>query len=147
MPTGNRATRALVPAVIGGILFLLLLVLLGLGGLHWLCKKGVCPFGGHEGPEAASGAAGPEATGSAATASNFDNILFNEVGPTARVGGSLPSPAGLPDEAVLCPRTTSPCRPASTCDCTPGLLALHHGQEAAGDRSPHVLHPQDSAYE
>ncbi|XP_040860535.1 apical endosomal glycoprotein [Ochotona curzoniae] len=75
---GNRATRALVPAVIGGILFLLLLVLLGLGGLHWLCKKGVCPFGGHEGPEAASGAAGPEATGSAATASNFDNILFNE---------------------------------------------------------------------
>ncbi|XP_062064316.1 apical endosomal glycoprotein [Lepus europaeus] len=77
---GDTAMPTLVPAVVGGaLLFFLLLVLLGLGGLHWLCRKGMCPLGGHsDSSTAGAGATLPEATGSAAEASNFANILFNQ---------------------------------------------------------------------
>ncbi|XP_047380807.1 apical endosomal glycoprotein isoform X3 [Sciurus carolinensis] len=63
---GDSTASVTVPAMIGGaLLFLMLLVLLGLGGRHWLQKKGGCPFWSGEG----------------AAAAGFDNILFNAVGP------------------------------------------------------------------
>lgn len=55
----------MVPAAVGGaLLVLILLVLLGVLGRHWL-QKGGCPF---------RGATEAKATG-------FDNVLFNAVGP------------------------------------------------------------------
>ncbi|XP_070451233.1 apical endosomal glycoprotein isoform X4 [Equus przewalskii] len=58
-------SQATVPAVVGGALLLLvLLVLLALVGRHWLWKKGDCAFGAKR----------------AAAAPGFDNILFNADG-------------------------------------------------------------------
>ncbi|XP_074250583.1 apical endosomal glycoprotein isoform X12 [Saimiri boliviensis] len=64
---GDTATPVPVPAVVGGaLLFLMLLVLLGLGGQRWLEKRGSCPF----------------RSDTEATAPGFDNILFNADGVT-----------------------------------------------------------------
>lgn len=63
LPSGEMAAPVpLLVAVGGALLFLMFLVLLGLGGWHWL--KEHCP--------------GQRSTD--ATASGFDNILFNAVG-------------------------------------------------------------------
>lgn len=69
-----------VPATVGGTLLLMLLVLLGLLGRHWLQKKGGCPFRDR----------------TAASAPGFDNILFNAVGAPGwggQVGGGAAGPA------------------------------------------------------
>nr|XP_012422247.1 PREDICTED: apical endosomal glycoprotein [Odobenus rosmarus divergens] len=59
---GETALATSVPTVVGStLLALVLLVLLGLGGRHWLQKKGGCPSRGE----------------TAATAPGFDNIVFN----------------------------------------------------------------------
>ncbi|XP_078188411.1 apical endosomal glycoprotein isoform X8 [Callithrix jacchus] len=64
---GDTATPVSVPAVVGGaLLFLMLLVLLGLGGRRWLQKRRSCPF----------------QSNTEATAPGFDNILFNADGVT-----------------------------------------------------------------
>ncbi|KAL4691655.1 hypothetical protein H8957_003204 [Semnopithecus entellus] len=63
---GDTAVPMSVPTVVGSaLLLLMLLVLLGLGGRHWL-KRGSCPFQSH----------------TEATAPGFDNILFNADGVT-----------------------------------------------------------------
>ncbi|XP_074250574.1 apical endosomal glycoprotein isoform X4 [Saimiri boliviensis] len=74
---GDTATPVPVPAVVGGaLLFLMLLVLLGLGGQRWLEKRGSCPF----------------RSDTEATAPGFDNILFNAVGAPWRWDGvTLPA--------------------------------------------------------
>lgn len=71
-----------VPAMVGGTLLLMLLVLLGLLGRHWLQKKGGCPFRDR----------------TVASAPGFDNILFNAVGApgaggSGQVGGGAAGPA------------------------------------------------------
>uniref|UniRef100_A0A8C6C3I3 MAM domain containing 4 n=1 Tax=Monodon monoceros TaxID=40151 RepID=A0A8C6C3I3_MONMO len=59
---GDTAVATSVPAVVGGtLLLLMLLVLLGLAGRHWLHNRGGCPFWGETDTVAPS----------------FDNILFN----------------------------------------------------------------------
>ncbi|XP_032117660.1 apical endosomal glycoprotein isoform X6 [Sapajus apella] len=64
---GDTAMPVPVPAVVGGaLLFLMFLVLLGLGGRRWLQKRGSCPF----------------QSSTEATAPSFDNILFNADGVT-----------------------------------------------------------------
>uniref|UniRef100_I3MPS8 MAM domain containing 4 n=2 Tax=Ictidomys tridecemlineatus TaxID=43179 RepID=I3MPS8_ICTTR len=68
---GGMTASMMVPALVGGaLLFLILLVLLGLGGRHWL-QKGGCPFRSNKD----------------VAAPGFDNILFNADGVT------LPAPA------------------------------------------------------
>ncbi|ELK07393.1 Apical endosomal glycoprotein, partial [Pteropus alecto] len=63
---GDTARATLVPAAVGGaLLVLMLLVLLGVLGRHWLRKKGGCPFRSR----------------AEAKATGFDNVLFNAVGP------------------------------------------------------------------
>uniref|UniRef100_F7GJQ2 MAM domain containing 4 n=1 Tax=Callithrix jacchus TaxID=9483 RepID=F7GJQ2_CALJA len=65
---GDTATPVSVPAVVGGaLLFLMLLVLLGLGGRRWLQKRRSCPF----------------QSNTEATAPGFDNILFNAASVTS----------------------------------------------------------------
>ncbi|XP_060054986.1 apical endosomal glycoprotein [Erinaceus europaeus] len=73
---GDKAVDTLVPAAVGGALFLLLLVLLGLAVRHWLRKKGGWPFQGETAPT-----------------SSFDNILFNsdQVTLPATVTSDVPS--------------------------------------------------------
>lgn len=68
LPSGERAPVSVPIAVGGALLFFMFLVLLGLGGRHWLQKQR-CPF---------------QRSTDAAT-SGFDNILFNAVG-TPRCG-------------------------------------------------------------
>lgn len=68
LPSGERAPMSVPIAVGGALLFFMFLVLLGLGGRHWLQKQR-CPF---------------QRSTDAAT-SGFDNILFNAVG-TPRCG-------------------------------------------------------------
>ncbi|XP_055126287.1 apical endosomal glycoprotein isoform X2 [Symphalangus syndactylus] len=64
---GDTAAPVSVPAAVGSMLLLLiLLVLLGLGGRRWLQKRGSCPF----------------QSNTEATAPSFDNILFNADGVT-----------------------------------------------------------------
>lgn len=64
-----------VPAVVGGtLLLLMLLVLLGLAGRRWLQNRGGCPFWGETDTVAPS----------------FDNILFNAVGALGGVAGRSP---------------------------------------------------------
>lgn len=64
-----------VPAMVGGaLLLLMLLVLLGLGGRHWLQKKGGCPFQSNRD----------------VAAPGFDNILFTAVGAPGVGVGALP---------------------------------------------------------
>lgn len=64
-----------VPAVVGGtLLLLMLLVLLGLAGWRWLQNRGGCPFWGETDTVAPS----------------FDNILFNAVGALGGVAGRSP---------------------------------------------------------
>ncbi|KAK2120740.1 Apical endosomal glycoprotein [Saguinus oedipus] len=64
---GNTAMPVSVPAVVGGVLlFLMFLVLLGLGGWCWLQKRRSCPF----------------QSNTEATDPSFDNILFNADGVT-----------------------------------------------------------------
>ncbi|XP_062938627.1 apical endosomal glycoprotein [Cynocephalus volans] len=59
---GDTAMPVSVPAVVGGtVLLLMLMVLLGVGGRHWLRRKGGCPF------QREMEAAAP----------SFDNVLFN----------------------------------------------------------------------
>ncbi|KAM5298575.1 apical endosomal glycoprotein [Ctenodactylus gundi] len=59
---GHEARPVPVPSVVGGaLLFLVFLVLLGLGGRYWLQKRGACPF------RRDTGAAAP----------GFDNVLFS----------------------------------------------------------------------
>lgn len=62
LSSGEMDAYVSVPAAVGGaLLFFMFLVLLGLGGWHWLQKQH-CPF-----------------QRSTDTTSGFDNILFNEV--------------------------------------------------------------------
>nr|XP_030693961.1 apical endosomal glycoprotein [Globicephala melas] len=76
---GDTAVATSVPAVVGGtLLLLMLLVLLGLAGRRWLQNRGGCPFWGETDTVAPS----------------FDNILFNAVGALGGGGGQEPlSPA------------------------------------------------------
>lgn len=63
LPSGEVAAPMSVPVAVGGaLLFFMFLVLLGLGGWHWLQKQH-CPRQSTD-----------------AVASGFDNILFNAVG-------------------------------------------------------------------
>lgn len=89
------------PAAVGGaLLVLMLLVLLGVLGRHWL-QKGGCPF---------RGVAEDKATG-------FDNVLFNTVGPWVGAGGldpelgaggQVPPGAGRPFHPAVTKRLCSP---------------------------------------
>nr|XP_033715245.1 apical endosomal glycoprotein [Tursiops truncatus] len=72
---GDTAVATSVPAVVGGtLLLLMLLVLLGLAGRRWLQNRGGCPFWGETDTVAPS----------------FDNILFNAVGALGGVAGRSP---------------------------------------------------------
>ncbi|XP_049567835.1 apical endosomal glycoprotein [Orcinus orca] len=72
---GDTAVATSVPAVVGGtLLLLMLLVLLGLAGRRWLQNRGGCPFWGETDTAAPS----------------FDNILFNAVGALGGVAGRSP---------------------------------------------------------
>ncbi|XP_076793678.1 apical endosomal glycoprotein isoform X2 [Arvicanthis niloticus] len=88
---GEVAAPMSVPVAIGGaLLFFMFLVLLGLGGRHWLWKQH-CPRHSTD-----------------AVASGFDNILFNAVG-TPKCG-QVGDPASMFNEGkAVVDRTVPPC--------------------------------------
>lgn len=84
LPSGGVAAPVSVPVAVGGAL-LLFLLLLGLGGWHWLQKQHL------------------PCQSTDAAASGFDNILFNAVG-TPKCGESSGGPGlGSRDPAPPCP--------------------------------------------
>lgn len=91
LPSGEVAAPMSVPVAIGGaLLFFMFLVLLGLGGRHWLWKQH-CPRHSTD-----------------AVASGFDNILFNAVG-TPKCG-QVGDPASMFNEGkAVVDRTVPPC--------------------------------------